>query len=223
MTKKRASKTRILIVDDHPIVRDGLSQRINNEDDMEVCGEAENASQAIKKINDLHPDVAIVDINLGGRNGIELLKDLRSQHICLPVIVLSVHDEVIYAERALRSGANAYITKHDASGVVISAIRRVRAGEVFVSEKMATTLLTRLLRQGSTETSDNPMGSMSEREREVFEMIGRDRTVEEIAVELGMSTSTVHTHRSNIKTKLAITSRQLTTLARSTVSRQSNP
>jgi DNA-binding NarL/FixJ family response regulator len=196
-------KRTVLIVDDHPIVRQGLAQLINEEKDLEVCGQAEDAHEAIQAIRQLDPDLVIVDISLKDTSGIELIKDLKVQYPALPVLTLSMHDEAVYGERALRAGAKGYIMKQEATEKVVTAIRRVLAGEVYVSSGMAAKMVSKFVR-GGTRTTGSPADGLSDRELEVFRMIGEGYSTREMAVKLHLSIKTVETYRAHIKDKLGL-------------------
>jgi DNA-binding NarL/FixJ family response regulator len=193
-------KERVVIVDDHPLFRERLSELINHELDMEVCGEAENAQQAIDLIRNTSPNLAIVDITLKGSSGLELIKSIKALPIGVPVLVLSMHDESLYAERALRSGATGYITKHESADNVLLAIRRVLAGEVYLSGKL-TSVFLKGLTAGSKSTSQ-PLDRLTDRELEILELIGRGRATRQIAETLQLGVATVDTYRARIKEKM---------------------
>lgn len=192
---------RVVIVDDHPLFRERLAQLINHELDMEVCGEAENAAQGIQLIRNSSPDLAIVDITLKGSSGLELIKSIKALSIGTPVLVLSMHDEALYAERALRAGATGYITKHQAADEIIVAIRRVLAGEVYLSERMTASFL-KSLTTGGVKNIPRPVDRLTDRELEVLELIGNGRTTREIAETLKLGVATVDTYRARIKEKM---------------------
>jgi len=194
-------KERVVIVDDHPLFRERLAQLINHELDMEVCGEAENAAQGIQLIRSSSPDLAIVDITLKGSSGLELIKSIKALSIGTPVLVLSMHDEALYAERALRAGATGYITKHQAADEIIVAIRRVLAGEVYLSERMTASFL-KSLTTGGVKNIPRPVDRLTDRELEVLELIGNGRTTREIAETLKLGGATVDTYRARIKEKM---------------------
>lgn len=194
-----------MIVEDHPMFREHLSQLINRDLGMEVCGEADNNRDAIALVRARKPDVAIVDITLRGSSGIELIKDLRSQGFDLPVLVLSMHDEELYAERALRAGAKGYITKNEASTEVIKAIRKVTSGEVYVSRQMTARLLERMTQKRPTSDATG-MALLADRELEVFQLLGRGKSTQDIATILNLGASTVETYRARIKEKLQLRS-----------------
>jgi DNA-binding NarL/FixJ family response regulator len=192
---------RILIVDDHPMIREGLRTLISREPDLSVCGEAETAQEALKAAAELDPDLVLVDIGLPGRNGLELIKDLRAFHPALPILVLSMHDELLWAERVLRAGARGYIMKREAGPVMVQAIRQVLANQLCVSEKVSARILESFAGQ---RVESSPLGLLSDREFEVFELIGRGKSTTEIARDLHLSTKTVEAHRAKIKEKLEL-------------------
>ncbi len=193
-------KERVVVVDDHPLFRERLSELINHELDMEVCGEAENAQQAIDLIRNTSPNLAIVDITLKGSSGLELIKSIKALPIGVPVLVLSMHDESLYAERALRSGATGYITKHESADNVLLAIRRVLAGEVYLSGTMTSVFLKSLT--GGLKSVPRPLDRLTDRELEVLELIGRGHTTRQIAETLQLGVATVDTYRARIKEKM---------------------
>jgi DNA-binding NarL/FixJ family response regulator len=194
-------KERVVIVDDHPLFRERLSQLINQALDMEVCGEAEDAQHAIDLIRNTSPDLAIVDITLKGSSGLELIKSIKALSIGVPVLVLSMHEESLYAEHALRAGATGYITKHQAADEVLLAIRRVLAGEVYLSEKMTFGFLKSLTATGVKSISRS-VDRLTDRELEVLDLIGRGHTTRQIADTLQLGVATVDTYRARIKEKL---------------------
>jgi DNA-binding NarL/FixJ family response regulator len=193
-------KERVVVVDDHPLFRERLSELINHELDMEVCGEAENAQQAIDLIRNTSPNLAIVDITLKGSSGLELIKSIKALPIGVPVLVLSMHDESLYAERALRSGATGDITKHESADNVLLAIRRVLAGEVYLSGTMTSVFLKSLT--GGLKSVPRPLDRLTDRELEVLELIGRGHTTRQIAETLQLGVATVDTYRARIKEKM---------------------
>jgi len=203
-----ANKRRIFIVDDHPIVRQGLTQLIDNEPDMVVSGQGEDAYQSLRAIRQNKPALVLVDVSLKDSDGIELLKELRSQDPELPVLVLSMHDESLYAERALRAGARGYIMKQEAPQVLLQAIRKVLTGQVYLSETMGANLLQRMVggRKPGKGNAELPMDRLTDRELEVFRMIGAGRSVKDIADKLFISGKTVEAHREHIKEKLGVKS-----------------
>lgn len=193
--------TKVLLVEDHPMFRERVAHLINKAMDMNVCGETDNIQEAMEIIKASEPDIAIVDITLRGSSGLELIKDLKAQGIQIPVLVLSMHDETLYAERVLRAGARGYITKHEASSQVMVAIRRVLAGEVYLSDRLTAKILSRMTMPGFT-TENSGMDLLTDRELEVFQFIGNGRTTREISQALNLGLTTVDTYRSRIKDKL---------------------
>lgn len=198
-----ARKTRIFIVDDHPIVREGLSLMMNREPDMMVCGEAEEATRALQAITAAKPDFLIVDISLSGPDGLDLLKSVRARYPYLPVLVLSMHDESIYAERALRAGANGYIMKQEATERVLVAVRQILAKNVYVSDRIANRMLQQYIK-GSVSERKSPIAELSDRELEVFRLIGEGHGTRMIADELHLSVKTVESYQAHIKEKLSL-------------------
>jgi len=196
-------KKRVLIVDDHPILRQGLSRLINSEPDLKVVAEADNAQLALEKIEVDKPDLLIVDISLPGIDGIELIKTVRLTHRNLPALVVSMHDESLFAERALRAGARGYIMKQEALDKVLVAIRRVLAGEIFVSEKIATSMLEKLV-ASEDKAIRSPIDLLSNRELTVFRMIGQGYKTSQIAEKLHLSVKTIESYRAHIKEKLKL-------------------
>ena len=193
-------KERVVIVDDLPLFRERLAELINQELDMEICGEAEDAQQAIELIRNISPNLVIVDITLKRSSGLELIKSIKALPIGVPVLVFSMHDESLYAERALRAGASGYITKHEAADNVLLAIRRVLAGEVYLSET-TTSVFLRSLTTG-VKNLRRPLDRLTDRELEVLELIGRGRTTRQIANMLQLGVATIDTHRARIKEKM---------------------
>lgn len=195
-------KSEIIIVDDHPIFRRGLAQLINEEHDMEVCGEAEDVDEAKKAIGKLKPDMVIVDISLKDRSGMELLRYMAEKYPHLPSLVLSMHDETLYAERVLRAGARGYIMKQEMTGNVIQAIRQVLKGKIYASDSIVESMLGKLTDNRTCDISENAVDKLSNRELEVFQMIGKGFGRKEIAEMLNLSVKTIGTYRENIKKKL---------------------
>lgn len=195
-----ASPARILIVDDHPIVRLGIRQMISADPSLSVCCEADSAEAALQMAQRSKADLAIVDLSLGEGTGLELIRQLHDAAPALAVLVLSMHDEALFAERALRAGARGYIMKHEAIDGLVSAIRQVLSGRIYVSERMSQNVLERLGREELP--SGGRLGNLTDRELEVFEMIGRGLSTAAIADQLRVSIKTIETYRSNIKTKL---------------------
>jgi DNA-binding NarL/FixJ family response regulator len=193
---------RVLIVDDHPIVRQGLRRMIDLEPDLLVCGEAQGEREARSAIRDLSPDVAIVDISLGQGDGLELVRNVHAQHPALPMLVLSMHDELIYAERLLAAGARGYIMKHAASEQLLVALRQVLEGGTYVSDAVAA-MLGQGQGSGTVPTGGmDPIDRLSNRELQVLNLIGRGQSSREAAEALGLSVKTVETHRQSLKRKL---------------------
>ena len=192
---------RIVIVDDHPLFRKGLEQLIHSDSAFAVCGEANNASEAMDVIRKLNPDLAIVDLSLPGANGIELIKNIRAEFPKLPILVLSMHDESLYALRALRAGAEGYVMKHEAMANVIQAIHEVFNGRPYLSPAMAAQVITKFAHRGSQSEAD-AVERLSDRELEILELIGKGKEVRQIAKRLHLSPKTVETHRAHIKEKL---------------------
>ena len=199
------NKAKILIVDDHPLVREGLADLVNKEKDLVVCGQAEDAYQAMEAIRELKPDMAIVDISLKETSGLELIKDIKIQHPSLPILTLSMHEESVYAERALRAGAKGYIMKREATKKVVTAIRKVLRGQLYLSEKMTTRLVRKFV-DGKPEAGTSPIDCLTDRELEVFSLLGRGNGTRQISEQLHLSVKTIETYRSRIKEKLNLTS-----------------
>lgn len=200
-SKGKDEKARVLVVDDHPIVRQGIIQIISQEPDFTVCGEAESASAALQAIAALKPDVVLADLSLKESSGLELVKDVRVRWPDLPVLMLSMHDESIYAERVLRAGARGYLTKVEATERVIEALRMVLRGEIYLSSQMASRLVGMYVK-GRPESTGSTVERLSDRELEVFNLIGQGLKTSQIAERLHLSVKTIESHRSNIKRKL---------------------
>ncbi|HEY7634645.1 MAG TPA: response regulator transcription factor [Gemmatimonadales bacterium] len=196
-------KHRVFVVDDHPIVRQGLALLIDQQPDLVVCGAAEEAESALAAIAASRPDVLVLDISLPGRDGIELLKAIRASNSELPILVLSMHDETMYAERALRAGANGYIMKQEATENVLVALRRILRQEVYLSDRIASRMLRQLASHGR-EANEAPISRLSDRELEVFRLIGTGLSTRQIADELRLSVKTVESYQAHIKDKLAL-------------------
>ena len=212
-------KTNIYLVDDHPLVREWLTNLIHQQPDMAVCGEAETAPEALQGIGRLKPHVAIVDISLKDGSGIELIKSLKSAHPGVAVIVLSMHDENLYAERALRAGARGYIMKRETAKRVISGIRQVLDGNICVSERLTASFARKFV-GGAAAQDEPPLGRLSDRELEVFQMLGQGRETRQIAESLHISIKTVQAFCARIKEKLHLHS--ATELLREAVRWQEN-
>ncbi|MCX6847331.1 MAG: response regulator transcription factor [Verrucomicrobia bacterium] len=202
---KTANGYKVLLVEDHPMFREHLGQLIDRDLGMSICGEADNIRDAMRLVLETKPDIAIVDITLHGSSGLELLKDIKEQGLDINVLVLSMHDEDLYAERALRAGAKGYITKNEASAEVIEAIRCVMKGDVYASRQMTAKLLERMTQKRSNSELAG-METLADRELEVFQMLGRGKSTREIAQALKLGESTVETYRARIKEKLQLRS-----------------
>jgi DNA-binding NarL/FixJ family response regulator len=192
---------RIVIVDDHPLFRKGLKEMIDSDGTFAVCGEAGNTAEAMEIIRKLHPDMTIVDLSLPGANGVELIKNIRAEFAKLPILVLSMHDESLYALRSLRAGADGYVMKHEAMANVIQAIREVFNGRPYLSPAMAAQVITKFA-QRRVEGEVDAVERLSDRELEILELIGKGHEVRQIAKLLHLSPKTVETHRAHIKDKL---------------------
>ncbi len=203
--KRKSGIKRVLIVDDHPMMRQGLAQLIRSEPDLAVCCEADTARQALEAINRGSPDLALVDISLPDKNGLELIKDVHNSHPSLPVLVVSMHDEALYAERVLRAGGRGYIMKQEGGQKLLQAIRRVLSGQIYVSEKISENILQHFSgrRPGAV---NSPVERLTDREFEVFQHIGRGAGTRDIAEHLHLSVKTVETHKAKIKHKLKLKS-----------------
>jgi DNA-binding NarL/FixJ family response regulator len=197
------AKRTVLIVDDHPIVRQGLALLINREPDLTVCGDAEESGAALRRIEELKPDLVVVDISLNGPDGLDLMKNIRARDPNLPVLILSMLDESLYAERALRAGASGYIMKQEATERVLVAIRRILGGDVYVSDRMANRMLHRFV-GGAQVEPPSPVAGLTDRELEVFRLIGDGHGTRQIAEELHISVKTVESYQAHIKEKLSL-------------------
>jgi DNA-binding NarL/FixJ family response regulator len=205
----RTRKKTVFVVDDHPLLRQGLAMLINRESDLMVCGEAEEAPTAMKALAAARPDILIADISLNGPDGLDLLKNLRILYPDLPVLILSMHDESIYAERALRARANGYIMKQEATEKVLVAVRRILDGEIYLSYRMANKLLQQYM-SGQTAETDSRLTALSDRELEVFRLIGDGLGTRRIAEVLHLSMKTVESYQAHLKEKLSLrTGREL--------------
>jgi DNA-binding NarL/FixJ family response regulator len=196
------SKYKVLIVDDHPIVRHGLGELIARQPDLEICGEAADTSEALRQVEAARPDVAVIDISLNGESGIDLIEQIQALYPEVKMLVSSMHDEKTYAGRALRAGALGYINKRESIRKVIDAVRQVLRGEIYLSPQMASQLLHRAAI--GKPLDQDPIETLSNRELEVFEMIGQGMNTQQIARKLSLSPRTVETHRKKIKTKLNV-------------------
>jgi DNA-binding NarL/FixJ family response regulator len=218
--KSTDGKIRILLVDDHAVVRFGIAQLINRQADMNVCGEEEDASKAMGAIATLKPNLVIADISLKDSSGLELMRNIKAQYSGLPVLVVSSHDESIYAEIAFRAGALGYLMKDEALDKIIIAIRRVLSGAIYVSDTLAAKMLQQQIR-GQNTINDSPVKDLSDRELEVFQLIGQWKTTRDIAEELHLSVKTIEYYREQIKRKLSLkNAAELTQRATSWVGRE---
>jgi len=219
-TEVKDNRKRVLLVDDHAVVRFGIAQLINRQNDLTVCGEEEDASKALTAIERLKPDLVIADISLKESSGLELMRNIKAQHPGLPVLVVSVHDESIYAEIAFRAGALGYLMKGEALEKIPAAIRRVLSGNIYVSDALAAKMLQQQVR-GQTDINESPVKGLSDRELEVFQLIGGWKKTKEIAAELHLSVKTVEYYREQIKRKLNLKdAAELTQYATSWVQRE---
>jgi len=204
----------VFIVDDHPLVREGLTNLINRQSDLVVCGEAKDSAEAIDGMTKERPDVAIIDISLTNESGLELIKQLVKQFPQVELIVLSMHDEALYAERALRAGARGYVMKHETSKNVLTSIRRVIGGDTYVSERIVNRMALRLT-SARRPVATSPVERLSDRELEIFQLLGQGRTPSEIARDLNLSLKTVQAYCARAKEKFGVTS--LTQLLRAAI------
>ena len=196
-------KKKILVVDDHPVTRRGLSKIINQEYDLMIIGEAEDSVQALEAIKTLKPDMVIADISLKGSSGLELTKTIKAKYPNLPVLVQSMHDETLYGERALQAGAMGYIMKDSSMEILLTAIHKVLSGQIYTSEQMSARLVNKVI-HGRTRTSTSPAECLSGREWEVFRLIGEGYSTNKIAGKLNLSIKTIETYRAHIKEKLEL-------------------
>jgi DNA-binding NarL/FixJ family response regulator len=213
-SERLARKSRVFIVDDHPLVREGLGNLINGQDDLVACGEANDSAETINGISKTRPDVALIDISLKNESGLELVKALASQFPHVALIVLSVHDEALYAERALQAGARGYVMKRETSKSVLASIRRVLAGGVYVSERLVKKMALKLA-SSQDSASKSPVERLSDRELEIFRLLGQGRTTSQIAADLNLSLKTVQAYCARAKEKFGVTS--LTELLRAAI------
>lgn len=200
MQKKAETKKKIALVDDHPMVREGLVKVIEMDEDLAVCGQASTAAEAVGLIQAQQPNLTVVDISLGEESGLELIKDLRKRFPAVKVLALSMLDELFYARRALQAGAQGYVMKEAPNEEVLVAIRAVLDGKVYLSEKVSTKILQDMV--GGQASDPSPLSRLSTRELEVFELIGKGLSTRQIAQRLSLSTKTIEAHRANIKSKL---------------------
>ena len=205
MTVTVPDKAKLVLVDDHPIVREGLAQFINNESDISVVGMASNAAEAMTVIAERSPDLVVADLSLTGKPGLELIKDLTATYPSMPVLALSIHDEILWAERVLRAGAEGYIMKSQATARIVAAIRHILGGGIWVSEQVNALLLQKQISKRKP-IHGSPLDQLSDRELEVFQCIGRGMSVKEIAASFQLSSKTVDVHRDHIREKLKVKS-----------------
>ncbi len=203
MTAGTNHRYKVLIVDDHPIVRQGLRSLIDQEQDLHVCGESGSAGEALKALSSLKPDLLLVDISLKGPDGLELTKSIRALEPELPILIVSMHDETLYAERVLRAGANGYIMKEEVAQSVVKAVRKVLGGDIYMSDRMRQKILRGVAGQRSNTTA-SAIERLSDRELEVFRLIGQGHGTRKIADELHLSVKTIETYRAHIKEKLGL-------------------
>lgn len=204
-TPVQPAKSRVLIVDDHPMVRDWLGILIGKQTDLTVCGEAASASEAMQLVAAQKPDIAIVDLSLEGKSGLELIKDLKALHPNLPILVLSMHDESLYAERVLRAGARGYVAKREATDKVMVAIRRILGGDIYVSDSLSAKIVRQAI-TGGESTAASPLSRLSDRELEVFQFIGRGKSTRQIAEVLNLDVKTIESYRTRVREKLGLES-----------------
>ena len=203
--KPATDKARLFLVDDHPLVRERLAELICQQSDLAVCGECGEAAECLQQLDRAKPDLVVVDLSLKTSHGIELIKDIKAHNPNLRILVLSMHDESLFAERALRAGALGYVTKDEPTCTVLEAIRRVLSGRMFLTERMATQLVGALIHGPATLTG-SPLGTFSDRELEIFQLIGEGQSTRQIAERLRLDVKTVETYRSRIKEKLQVSS-----------------
>ncbi|HEY5777673.1 MAG TPA: response regulator transcription factor [Terrimicrobiaceae bacterium] len=202
-TGQVSGKTRVLIVDDHPMTRSGLAYLINHQPDMIACCEAQDAAEALKGVVQSKPDLVLTDFTLPDKNGLELIKDIRAVAPQIPILVISMHEESLYAERVLRAGARGYITKEEGGERLMRAIRHVLSGTIYVSDKMSARILE-IFSGGTSVQERSPVEELSDREFEIFELLGDGLSTQQIAERLHLSMKTVDAHRAKIKEKLKL-------------------
>jgi len=201
-------RTPILVVDDHPLIRQGLRELIKQEPDIEVCGEAASVAEALQRLKEVKPGLVIIDLSLGHGHGLELIKQIRARYPAVRMLVLTMHDPALYAERAMQAGASGFVNKQEPAQKVLDAIRRVLAGGVYLSDRFADRVLGRLVggRAAAEHLAQSPLERLSDREVEVLALLGRGLTVKEIAAHLHLSTKTIDAHRDHLKKKLGLKS-----------------
>jgi len=207
--EKKKPKSRVMLVDDHPMLRHGIAELVNSEGNLEVCGEAGNMQDAFTLAGKLRPDLVIIDVSLNGNNGIELMKNLSTRYASMPLLAYSMHDETIYAERALRAGAKGYVMKQASADVLLGAIQDVLKGKMYLSKQMSEHLLGKLVGAGtSTAPIGSPIEKLSDRELEVLQLMGQGLGTSQIADKLCLSVKTIETYREHLKEKLNLSSGQ---------------
>jgi DNA-binding NarL/FixJ family response regulator len=222
LTPNQKERRKIFIVDDHPVFREGLAVLIGREGDLTVCGEADDASQALACIERLKPDLTLVDLGLPGRSGLELIKDIRAVSSNTALLVISMHDEALYAERVLRAGGRGYIMKQEGPEKILQAIRQVLDGQIYLSKKMAVRILDAF--SGRRPRTTSPIGRLTDRELEVLQLVGQGKDSHDIAKQLNLSFKTVDAHRGHIKEKLELKNHtELISYAARWVETQSSP
>lgn len=197
------ARKRILLIDDHPFMRAGLGQLIDRQADLCVCGEAGNPAEALQLVAQHRPDLVLTDLTMPGRSGLEFVKDLHALHAEIPILIMTMHDEAVFAERALRAGARGFIMKEAGGENLLTAIRRVLSGDVYVSDRMAARILQGLS-GAKPRSSSSPIEKLTDREFEIFQLIGHGKSTRDIAAQLHLSPKTVDVHRANIKEKLGL-------------------
>ena len=206
VAKSNKSKSQVFLVDDHPLVREWLTNLLNQQPDLEVCGEAENADQALRGIAETKPNLAIIDISLNAGSGLELVKDLYIRHPLVASLVLSMHEEELYAERAMRAGARGYVRKRETSKNILTAIRRVLEGGIYISQKLSNAMAQKFLEgQEAVGIAQSRVGQLSDRELEVFQLLGQGKSTSQIAEQLHISLKTVQAYCVRAKEKLGLT------------------
>ena len=196
------TKSRVFLVDDHAMFREGMRQLIEREPDLTVCGDVADADEAMREIREKKPDLVIADLSLSGTTGIDLIKNIKAEFEDLPVLVVSMHEESLYAERALRAGAMGYVMKQEPAKAVKVAIRKVLGGDIHLSDKMSATMLAKFMLGSRTNQPESPIEKLSDRELEVFRMLGEGKATRQIAEELNLTITTINSFRNRIKEKL---------------------
>jgi DNA-binding NarL/FixJ family response regulator len=200
----KTQRSRVFLVEDHPIVRHGIRMLLGSQPDLEVCGEAGESGQALQMIAEARPDLTLLDVSIEGRNGIELIKEIKSLGVCEKTLVSSMHDELLYAERALRAGAMGYVQKSEGTERLLEAVRHVLAGRIYISPRVSSRLFRISLGNGHDTPATDPLSLLSDRELAVFELIGQGLTVRQIAQQLSLSRKTIETYREHLREKLGL-------------------